>query len=82
MFYFAFFSGGIITESDLANFTAVVKVPLQFQLHDNNLVFSTPLPSSGAVYLFILNVLDGMSYVFHVDTNIDPLCKALIHRDC
>ena len=53
-------SGGIITESDLANYTAAVKPPLQFTMFDNNTAYSPPPPSSGAVYLLILNILNGI----------------------
>ncbi|XP_069122921.1 glutathione hydrolase 1 proenzyme-like [Argopecten irradians] len=56
-------AGGIITEQDLRNYTAVVKDPLVIRLNDNSTVYSPPPPSSGAVYEMILNVIDefGMS---------------------
>ncbi|XP_021342930.1 gamma-glutamyltranspeptidase 1-like [Mizuhopecten yessoensis] len=56
-------AGGIITEKDLLDFTAVVKEPLVIRLTDNSSVYSPPPPSSGAVYEMILNIVDefGMS---------------------
>ena len=53
------FSGGIITEDDLANYIAIKKEPLMIKLDDNQTVYSPPPPSSGAVYQFILNILSG-----------------------
>ncbi|XP_052280993.1 glutathione hydrolase 1 proenzyme-like [Dreissena polymorpha] len=51
-------AGGIITRQDLANYTSLVGDALSFTLHGNFLAYSPPLPSSGAVYLFILNMLN------------------------
>ncbi|XP_033749139.1 glutathione hydrolase 1 proenzyme-like [Pecten maximus] len=51
-------AGGIITEQDLLDYTALVKDPLVIRLNDNSSVFSPPPPSSGAVYEMILNVID------------------------
>lgn len=54
------YAGGIITEDDLDKYTAAVKDPLSIQLSSGNFtVFSPPPPSSGAVLLFILNILNG-----------------------
>ena len=53
------FSGGIITEEDLGNYIAIKKEPLVIKLNDNQTVYSPPPPSSGAVYEFILNILNG-----------------------
>ncbi|KAK3589113.1 hypothetical protein CHS0354_017077 [Potamilus streckersoni] len=55
-------AGGIITKEDLSSYTAVIKEPLNITLHDQSLVFSPPPPSSGAVYLFILNILSGYNF--------------------
>ena len=65
--------GGIITESDLANYTAKVKSPLHFRLHDGSDVYSPPPPSSGAVYLFILNVLNGKLLDMELCYNLDSI---------
>ncbi|XP_060064170.1 glutathione hydrolase 1 proenzyme-like [Ylistrum balloti] len=51
-------AGGIITEQDLQDYTALVRDPLVISLNDNSSVFSPPPPSSGAVYEMILNILD------------------------
>ncbi|KAL4223040.1 Gamma-glutamyltranspeptidase 1 [Mactra antiquata] len=55
-------AGGIITEEDLAKYTAPVKEPLKFTLHGNLTAYGPPPPSSGAVYHFILNVLSGYRF--------------------
>ncbi|XP_052083705.1 glutathione hydrolase 1 proenzyme-like [Mytilus californianus] len=52
-------AGGIITESDLAGYTALRKDPLVVRLNTDKTVFSPPPPSSGAILQFILNILDG-----------------------
>ncbi|VDI71263.1 Hypothetical predicted protein, partial [Mytilus galloprovincialis] len=52
-------AGGIITEDDLAEYTALVKDPLVVKLNTDKTVFSPPPPSSGAILQFILNILDG-----------------------
>ncbi|XP_076080122.1 glutathione hydrolase 1 proenzyme-like [Mytilus galloprovincialis] len=52
-------AGGIITENDLAGYTALVKNPLVVKLNSERTVFSPPPPSSGAIVQFILNILDG-----------------------
>lgn len=52
-------AGGIITEEDLAGYTAPTKDPLVIKLNKNETIYSSILPSSGVVYQFILNILDG-----------------------
>ncbi|XP_052225167.1 glutathione hydrolase 1 proenzyme-like [Dreissena polymorpha] len=59
-------AGGIITKQDLANYTSLVGDALNFTLHGNYTAYSPPLPSSGAVYLFILNILND--FKFNPDT--------------
>ncbi|KAK2183993.1 hypothetical protein NP493_287g01030 [Ridgeia piscesae] len=54
--------GGIITLQDLKNYTTKIKTPLNITLKINNeilTVYSPPPPASGAVILFMLNVLKG-----------------------
>ncbi|KAH3790999.1 hypothetical protein DPMN_169208 [Dreissena polymorpha] len=79
-------AGGIITKDDLANYTSLVEDALHFHLHDNNTVYSPPLPSSGAVYLFILNILkdynftaDSVSNVAKATTTWHRVTEAMKH---
>ncbi|XP_077996025.1 glutathione hydrolase 1 proenzyme-like [Glandiceps talaboti] len=53
---------GIISSEDLANYTAAVREPLEIDF-EGYTVFAAPPPSSGAVVLNVLNVLDA----FHLD---------------
>ncbi|KAL3857361.1 hypothetical protein ACJMK2_012037 [Sinanodonta woodiana] len=55
-------AGGIITMEDLMKYTAIKKEPLNITLYDQSVVFAPPPPSSGAVYLFILNILNGYNF--------------------
>ncbi|OWF36580.1 gamma-glutamyltranspeptidase 1-like [Mizuhopecten yessoensis] len=55
-------AGGIITEEDLRMYTAAVKEPLEITIHDRYTVHSPPPPSGGAVYEFILGILDGYNF--------------------
>ncbi|WAQ97613.1 GGT7-like protein [Mya arenaria] len=57
-------SGGIITEEDLANYTLRIEEPLTFRLDSGHVVYSPRPPSGGAVYLFILNILNDMQSNF------------------
>jgi len=59
LFSYTFFTGGLITKEDLANYTALVEEPLYLRLDDGRVVYSPGPPSSGAVYSFILNILSG-----------------------
>ncbi|CAC5395661.1 GGT1_5 [Mytilus coruscus] len=52
-------AGGIITEDDLAKYTALRKDPVVVKLNLDKTVFSPPPPSSGAIVQFILKILDG-----------------------
>ena len=57
-----FVLGGIITTQDLADYTAKIKTPLNITVRRKNgnfILFSPPPPFSGAIDLFILNVLKG-----------------------
>ena len=57
---FIYKPGGIITREDLLRYEAVKSDPLVIKLKDESTVYSPPPPSSGAVFEFILNILDGM----------------------
>ncbi|XP_041373230.1 glutathione hydrolase 1 proenzyme-like [Gigantopelta aegis] len=52
----------IITKADLLQYVAERKDPLTSTLHDNLTIFTPPLPSSGALLIFMLNVLDGYRF--------------------
>ncbi len=53
----------IITKADMEWYEAKVKQPLEVYLTNGNLrTYSVPPPSSGIVYEFMLNVLDGKKY--------------------
>ncbi|KAK6183728.1 hypothetical protein SNE40_006339 [Patella caerulea] len=52
-------AGGIITSDDLKNYVAEVKDSVSITIHDNIKVYSPPPPSSGVVFQYILNILDG-----------------------
>lgn len=50
-------AGGIITMDDLVNFKVNWNEPTSTQLRDGNTLYSVPLPSSGGVLAFILNIM-------------------------
>ncbi|KAG8234618.1 hypothetical protein J437_LFUL015031 [Ladona fulva] len=53
-------NGGIITMEDMANYKAKWDKPITAELNDGNLtLYSSPLPGSGALLAFGLNMLDG-----------------------
>lgn len=52
-------AGGNITLEDLKNYRARVEPALNMLTTDGYRAFTTPLPSSGAVYLYMLNILEG-----------------------
>ena len=75
-----FVLGGIITTQDLADYTAKIKTPLNITVRRTNgnfILFSPPPPFSGAIDLFILNVLKGR----HVLLFTDASCCAGLYTD-
>ncbi|KAK7046979.1 gamma-glutamyltranspeptidase [Favolaschia claudopus] len=54
----AYARGGILTAHDLANYTAIIREPVNIT-YRNNRIFSTVAPSSGAVVLSALKVFEG-----------------------
>ncbi|XP_013413015.1 glutathione hydrolase 1 proenzyme isoform X1 [Lingula anatina] len=54
--------GGIITRQDMREYTAKEKKPLVLKMNDGMEAISPPPPSSGAVYQFILNILQGYNF--------------------
>ncbi|XP_050301524.1 glutathione hydrolase 1 proenzyme-like isoform X2 [Anthonomus grandis grandis] len=51
--------GGIITAEDLINYEPEWQEPIKADLSGNQVLYTSPLPSSGPVLAFILNILDG-----------------------
>jgi len=72
--------GGIITKDDLLNYQADWGNPVQMEMLDNLTLYTNPLPGSGVLLAFILNILDGhlprKSQNETIDVN-DPL---IFHR--
>lgn len=52
--------GGIITIEDLMHYEVVWDKPVVANLADNNFLYSVPLPASGSILAFIMNVLNGL----------------------
>ncbi|KAJ8927317.1 hypothetical protein NQ314_020231 [Rhamnusium bicolor] len=51
--------GGIITVDDMKNYTPEWQVPVQATLLNNQTIYSSPLPGSGIILNFILNILSS-----------------------
>lgn len=51
--------GGIITEDDMNNYMVEWQDPIEVPLIDGQTLYSSPLPGSGSVLAFILNMLYG-----------------------
>ncbi|XP_026492336.1 glutathione hydrolase 1 proenzyme-like [Vanessa tameamea] len=51
--------GGIITEEDLRNYQVEWQEPIAVPLSEEHTLYSVPLPGSGSVLAFILNMLRG-----------------------
>ncbi|XP_045497972.1 glutathione hydrolase 1 proenzyme-like [Colias croceus] len=51
--------GGIVTEEDLRNYRVEWQDPIAVQVSGEHTLFSVPLPGSGSVLAFILNMLRG-----------------------
>ncbi|KAF7339741.1 Gamma-glutamyltranspeptidase [Mycena sanguinolenta] len=72
----AFARGGIITTHDLANYTAIIREPVNIT-YRNSRIFSTVAPSSGAVVLSALKVFEGYRGNY---TDSDPEINVTTHR--
>ncbi|XP_052779497.1 glutathione hydrolase 1 proenzyme-like [Mya arenaria] len=72
-------AGGIITEEDLANYTLRIEEPLTFRLDSGHVVYSPRPPSGGAVYLFILNILNEFRFSNDSVSTV-PKAKRTWHR--
>ncbi|XP_013143929.1 PREDICTED: gamma-glutamyltranspeptidase 1-like [Papilio polytes] len=51
--------GGIVTEEDLFEYRAEWQEPIEVPISDDYTLYTTPLPGSGSVLAFILNMLRG-----------------------
>ncbi|XP_034832125.1 glutathione hydrolase 1 proenzyme-like [Maniola hyperantus] len=51
--------GGIITEDDLRNFKVEWQEPIAVSISDEHTLYSVPLPGSGSVLAFMLNMMRG-----------------------
>ncbi|XP_050409681.2 glutathione hydrolase 1 proenzyme-like [Patella vulgata] len=71
--------GGNITLTDLLSYSVVKKRPINITLNDGLTVYSVPLPSSGAVYEYILNILDGYNFTSD-DMSTDAKTVLTQHR--
>ncbi|ALC48640.1 Ggt-1 [Drosophila busckii] len=52
--------GGIVTEQDLQQYDVRWEKPLRAVFSNGHELYTSPLPSSGAVLIFILNVMESM----------------------
>ncbi|KAG7308880.1 hypothetical protein JYU34_006141 [Plutella xylostella] len=51
--------GGIVSVEDMNNFRPEWQEPIEVKLSEGNTLYSVPLPGSGSVLAFILNMLQG-----------------------
>ncbi|KAK7059876.1 gamma-glutamyltranspeptidase [Favolaschia claudopus] len=72
----AYARGGILTTHDLANYTAIIREPVNIT-YRNSRIFSTVAPSSGAVVLSALKVFEGYPANFKQS---DPEINLSTHR--
>ncbi|KAM0745866.1 gamma-glutamyltranspeptidase [Meredithblackwellia eburnea MCA 4105] len=72
----AYARGGILTTKDLANYTAIVREPVNIT-YRNSRIFSTVAPSSGAVVLSALKIFEGYQANY---TDSDPEINVTTHR--
>ncbi|CAG9812861.1 unnamed protein product [Phaedon cochleariae] len=49
--------GGIMTEEDMQNYQPKWQKPVQAKLYQNHTLYASPLPGSGMILAFILNIL-------------------------
>lgn len=58
--------GGIITVEDMINYEPIWQQPITTQFSDGTTLYTSPLPGSGPVLTFILNILDGFLNLNHL----------------
>ncbi|XP_045773048.1 glutathione hydrolase 1 proenzyme-like isoform X2 [Maniola jurtina] len=69
--------GGIITEEDLRSYKVEWQEPIAVQISDEHTLYSVPLPGSGSVLAFILNMMRGW---IGVGTNVPVNSNLYWHR--
>lgn len=52
-------AGGIVTAADLKSYKTKWDKPIVSKFHDKYTVYTSPLPFSGSVLVYILNILDS-----------------------
>jgi len=72
--------GGIITEEDLIEYHADWVDPVEMQMQDNLTMYTSPLPGSGVLLAFILNILDGHLPRKSENQTIDVEDPLIYHR--
>ncbi|KAF5299769.1 hypothetical protein FQA39_LY11439 [Lamprigera yunnana] len=60
--------GGIITVEDINNYTPIWSDPLSTRLSNKYTVYGIPPPGSGAIFILILNILDGFLDLRNINT--------------
>ncbi|KAF5299768.1 hypothetical protein FQA39_LY11438 [Lamprigera yunnana] len=60
--------GGIITVEDMNNYRPLWCKPLKTKLSNKHTVCAVPTPGSGAIFILILNILDGFLDLENFDT--------------
>ncbi|KAK4699938.1 hypothetical protein P7C70_g6314, partial [Phenoliferia sp. Uapishka_3] len=68
--------GGIMTTKDIANYTAMIREPVNITYRGSR-IFSTVAPSSGAVVLSALKIFEGYQANY---TDSDPEINVTTHR--
>ncbi|KAF8526584.1 gamma-glutamyltranspeptidase [Hysterangium stoloniferum] len=72
----AYARGGILTTSDLANYSAIIRKPANIT-YRNHRIFSTIAPSSGSVVLAALKIFEGFPGSV---SDADPAINVTTHR--
>ncbi|KAJ9582225.1 hypothetical protein L9F63_003435, partial [Diploptera punctata] len=67
--------GGIITKEDLAEYSPEWTAPVVTQLKDNITLYTAPLPGSGILLTFMLNILDGFIPTKNTITNFQRIIE-------
>ncbi|KAH1015855.1 glutathione hydrolase 1 proenzyme [Dendroctonus ponderosae] len=61
-------NGGIITAEDLIEYEPIWQEPITASMSDGQTLYTTPLPGSGSVLTYILQILDGFIDLNHLYT--------------
>lgn len=72
-------AGGVITMEDLKNFKPKWGKPIESKLFNGDSFFAFPLPTTGHVLNFIINILNGYNFHEHsLDYHLED--KLMFHR--